>query len=546
MTTSEGYCEAPRRDRSASIRVLLLASGWPTGLIELASWIKRQGLAEPVICHVADAGDPRLLNTLRQHGPHVVGLRIEGGQFEAVRSLVAAVRRHSDAEIVLGGPTATSHPREVLEDCAVDYVFAGEAEESLAAFLRLARRPHSRDHLPAIPGLVYRYGGRVLWNTLPADGYGRSLPDSEAGLPGRRLRCLRNAARPVPTREVIVANRLDFSTLEPLAAELDSLYFTGGRGCPGACTFCAKLHGPEVRAKTAEQLLDEIEAADARVADGSLQVTRWKLFEHVDDPQLRERLVCWAAIYDEDFFLARRRAIRFFELWDGSPLRHRYRISVQTNPCSLLTADGCPHEELFYWIERLGPMVQLGAESFNSVLLNRWRKRHDLTQLEAALDALDCTGHDYTVFQLLTDFDSTPEELIDTLWLLARAAYRHRRMRIASSPLTIPLYDSDTRRGLEFGGRLAPGRVGHFSDYEQPQPQWMNPLVAELADLGDAELQFALNLKQRDGALEAAMRAVLDRIRKLPSNERAGMLNDRAEWAMGRVMEDRFQAIRPR
>ncbi len=89
-----------------------------------------------------------------------------------------------------------------------------------------------------------------------------------------RLRCLRNRIRPAATIELIAVNRLDWSLLESFSNEFDSLYFTAGRGCPGSCTFCAKLHGNEVRTKSARQLLEEIEAADAKVADGTIRLTR--------------------------------------------------------------------------------------------------------------------------------------------------------------------------------------------------------------------------------------------------------------------------------
>jgi len=472
--------------------------------------------------------------------PHVVGFRLEGGGFEPVRQYVAAVRLFCDAEVVLGGPTATSHPREVLEDTGADYVFAGEAEETFAQFLRLAREPHSKDRQPEIPGLAYRYGDRVYHNTLPRDGYGRSVLDGGDSLCGQRAACLRNLLRPVADGKVLAANRLDWSLLQGFLGSFDSLYFTGGRGCPGACTFCAKLHGQEVRIKSAGQLLEEIEAADAQVAAGALRVTRWPLFEHVDDSSLRERQAAWAAIYDEDFFLHRKRAMEFFRLWDRSPLKHRYRLSLQTNPCSLLASGGRVHEGLLEWIDRLKPMVQLGAESFHAEVLRRWHKRHTLAELETVLDALDRTRQDYTVFQLLTDFDTTPEELVETLRLLIASAYCHPRMRIASSPFTIPLYDSDTRAMLEYRGALAGDRVRHFTDYERPQPGWMDPLVADLADLADAELQWALHLTERNNALASAFEVVLARIRDeldRPAadvrRQRVLALYEQALWSMG-------------
>jgi len=496
----------------------------------------------------------QFLAKLVEFAPHVVGFRLEGGGIDLVKQYICATRLFSDAEIVLGGPTATSHPREVLDDTGADYVFAGEAEETFNQFLRLARLPDSRDHLPEIPGLAYRYTGRIYLNTLPRDGYDRNALD--AGRPSGRepIARLRNRVCPAASAAVLAANRLDWSLLKGFRREFDSFYFTGGRGCPGACTFCAKLHGQEVRIKPAQQLLEEIEAADAHVAAGTIQVSRWCLFEHVDDPQLRSQKVAWAAVYDEDFFLHRKRAIEFFRLWDQSPLKNRYRLSLQTNPCSLLTSMGQVHEELLAWIDRVKPMVQLGAESFNPELLARWHKRHNLAQLNTVLDALDRTRQDYTVFQLLTDFDTTPEELVETLRLLIENAYHRRRMRIASSPYMIPLHASGIRPYLEYRAGYE-SRVRHFTDYEQPQPGWMDPLVAELADLADAELRWALHLPQRESALSQAFEAVLARIDEevtqvrhardgSPSRRaRFDWLHEQAHWAMNRIRDVRFQGI---
>ena len=495
------------------------------------------------------------LRRLIEFDPHLVGFRIEGGGFEEVKGCVQAVRLVSEAQVVLGGPTATSHARDVLEECGADYVFAGEAEEPFNQFLRLAWQRDSLDRQPEIPGLAYRYGGRVYLNTLPQDGYERSAADVDAPAGAGARRCLRNLVRPAAPAAVIAANRLDWSICKGFGRELDSLFFTGGRGCPGACTFCARLHGQEVRVKPARQLLDEIEAADAQVRAGRLRLRQWNLFEHVGDPALQAKRASWASIFDEDFFLARGRAIDFFRLWDRSPLKERYRLSIQTNPCSLLAADGRAHEELLAWIDRLKPMVQLGAESFHPDLLARWHKRHTVEQLDRVLDALDRTRQDYSIFHLLTDFDSSAEEVVEAIRQLALRAYRHRRMRIASSPFTIPLYDSDARRSLEHSGRLDPRRVRHFTDYESPQPGWMDALAAELADLADGELQWALELATRDGALAAALEAVVRRIREeeeRPSGggaadgrwpERMRRLRHQAEAACLEAREAQFQSL---
>ena len=505
--------EASTRFRSP-IRVLLATAGWPSGILEVGSWAVRRPGVEVAILRIDGDDDGRLMEKLQGWRPHVVGFRVEGEPFAPIRQWTQTVREFSDAEVVLGGPTATSHPIDLLEWSGADYVFAGEAEETFSQFLELARRPNSRDLLPLVPGMAYRFGGGVYHNTLPADGFGLSLLDVGTGC-GTPLSNLRSGIRPIASKEVLSCCRLDWSLLAGFDQPFDSLYFTGGRGCPGACSFCANLHGTQVRIKSAGQLLEEIERADVCVAEGRLQVTRWPLFAHVDDGDFRMREVGWAAIYDEDFFLNVPRAIEFFGLWSRSTLSERYRISLQTNPCSLLSKRGVVHSELLRWIDRVKPMVQLGAESFNPVLLTRWHKRHDLAQLNLVLDALDSTGQDYTVFQLLTDFDTTAEELIETLRLLILAAFAHPRMRIASSPYTIPLYDSDTRRSLEFSGRLPRERIQDFRDYERPHPEWMDGLVAELADLADERLHWTVNPETRNGALLETMPVVVQHLEEL-------------------------------
>jgi len=459
---------------------------------------------------VANLGSS-FLEALLHFQPHAVGFRIEAGLLDLVCNWIEGVRLFTNSDILLGGPTATSHPAEVLEATGADYVFSGEAEEPLALFLELVRKRNDKGDAAQVPGLAYRYGCRIYVNTLPADGYGRTAADEAKGT--AKWAGLANKQRPFAGAKIVRANRLDYSLLHGFHDPLDSLYFTGGRGCPASCAFCANLHGTVVRVKSAEQLLEEIEQVHELVASGKLPVRAWPLFQYIDDSDLKYLKVSWAAIFDEDFFLAKRRAIKFFELWSQSPLRRNYRLSIQTNPRSMLGSNGEPDETLIKWIADLKIMVQLGVESFNQDLLLRWRKPHTLTQLEKVLDVLDSTAVDYTVFQILTDYDSTVPEFVETLCSLARAAARHRLMRVASTAYVIPLYDTAIREQLEFAGRIPTHMSQGYTGYECPHPEWLDPLVAELAELADAELRFALELSHRNAAIIAALEKVEQRLR---------------------------------
>ncbi|MDR1964978.1 MAG: hypothetical protein LBQ50_14500, partial [Planctomycetaceae bacterium] len=262
-----------------------------------------------------------------------------------------------------------------------------------------------------------------------------------------------------------------------------------------------------VRTKTAQQIIEELQGADQLVRNGKLRLTTWQLYQPTDHPVLKSQLVSWCSVFDEDFFLDRQRAIRFLQLYEFYGFQERYRLSFQTNPCSLLDRTGKPDVELFYWISRLKAMIQVGAESFHPDLLRRWNKRHTTEQLETVLDTLEKTGQDYNVFHILTDYHSTLVELREAVFLLLHSARRHRRMRIASSPFMIPLYDTDLRRELRFLGRL---QINNLTDYETPHPEWMNPHVARWADKIDEILQNALHPQLRDNALQKLESVIWD------------------------------------
>lgn len=83
----------------------------------------------------------------------------------------------------------------------------------------------------------------------------------------------------------------------------------------------------------------------------------------------------------------------------------------------------------------------------------------------------------------------------------------------------------------------------------------MDPLAADLAELADSELHWALELERRDGALAASFEAIVERIdrekerlRQDPRatrnrKQRIGELRERAKFALMEVKEARFRAV---
>ena len=438
---------------------------------------------------------------LLEFNPHVVGYRLETGGIGHLTGLTKATRHFSEAKIVVGGPTPTSHPKEVLAESGADYVFAGEAEEPFNRFLEFLGSG-DRFKLVSIPGLAYRHGDRVYHNTLPSDGYGRTKAETDIRGIGETTEGLLQKKRPFLDD---YNYELDWGLLENFTQEMEALNVTGGRGCYRDCIFCSKQHGYIPRIKSAQLLMKEIKALDRKVEDGTLKVAHYALFSDVDgdkiDWKLREREVMGLNIFDEDFFLDKNRAKQFFEMWEKSGFNRRYRLNFQTNPTSFLKRDGEFDEELMGWIERLKPMIQLGGESFNPAVLKRWNKPHTPEQLEKVSKRLSSMGLDHIVFTILSDQETTAEELIKSLELFSIKCLENRHMQMSPNPVTCPEYDSHLRLILEHKGLLKPKHIRHFDEYLGIHYEsFKDPFAAELIQL------------VKKAGYENPLEAVLDRL----------------------------------
>lgn len=462
-------------------RVLFGSVGWPCGIHEIASNINRLNLADVMIYRIGpDELSDEFINCLNDFKPDIVGFRIESGRFETVCRFIEKVREYLKTIIVLGGPTATLHPAEVLKQSGADYVFAGDAEKPFACFLELLQE------IPEIS--ISRKDRNFDFRTIPGLTWFSANERIEINPPE------------AVDEETLRKNELNWSFLYNFSEPLDSIYLTGGRGCPGQCSFCSRLHGRTVRTKPSKQIIEEIRGADRLVQNGKLLLTSWPLYKESPRNDLRPLSVSWCSVFDEDFFLDRKRAAEFLQQYEFYGFQKRYRLGFQTNPRSLLNPNDRPNEEIFYWISRTQAMIQLGAESFHPKLLRRWNKRHTVQQLEAVLDGLDRCGQDYNVFHILTDYDSTVDEVRETTTLLLETAARHPKMRIASTAFMIPLYGTKLQQDLERSGRM---NIGHFTDYEQAHPEWMDPEVVRFAEKIDDALQQALYPELREQSLQA-------------------------------------------
>jgi radical SAM superfamily enzyme YgiQ (UPF0313 family) len=155
---------------------------------------------------------------------------------DLVRNMIAEIRRHSSAPIVMGGVGFSVMPRQILEYCDADFGIVREGEATFPALLhRLScGKPHND-----LPGLVYRDGGTI-----------HSVPPAVADL-----------STVTPHQRIFVDNDKYFARGGMVAVETK-------RGCNRSCIYCVEpsAKGRAIRLRPPNAVVDEIE----RLADRGL------------------------------------------------------------------------------------------------------------------------------------------------------------------------------------------------------------------------------------------------------------------------------------
>jgi anaerobic magnesium-protoporphyrin IX monomethyl ester cyclase len=206
----------------------------PLGLAYLAGALERAGCTVRIMdCVVFPYSDQWLNDLMIDFGPHLVGATAVTMTVDhAVRVLDQAKAIDPAVTTVLGGPHATFCARELLDGNArLDVVACGEGETTV---VELAAAIGERRPLEAVPGIVFRRGGRLVETPRPPlVDLNRLAPPARHRIPLGRYRAL---GLPVS--------------------------MTTSRGCPFRCIFCVgrKMVGARVRYRHPVGVVDEMEA----------------------------------------------------------------------------------------------------------------------------------------------------------------------------------------------------------------------------------------------------------------------------------------------
>ena len=158
-----------------------------------------------------------LIAHLERYTPELVGIslrQIENNELfghrsylEDTRSIVETVKKHSRAEMVIGGAGFTLFPEELLRYLELPYGIAGDGERALPLLIQYLQ---DEADLASIPGICYWDDKRVIVN------------------PPAKIRDF--GGLPFPTYDLL--------DLQQYMALVPSLPIEGRRGCDLACSFC--------------------------------------------------------------------------------------------------------------------------------------------------------------------------------------------------------------------------------------------------------------------------------------------------------------------
>ena len=229
-----------------SNRVLLISANrctdpdpvFPLGLAHLNAALRTAGHQTRWLDRLVNLD--RLVDTLREFQPHLIGISLRNIDdvlihqrekfYDELAPLIATLRTHSPAPVVLGGSGFSIFPERLLTLTQADYGIAGEGEPGILALLDAL---HCGGDLGSVPGLVHRRNGVVVAN--PHGPGHRELQLTEADFP------------PEIARNYLLA--------------CDTLNLQTQRGCHFLCCYCTYpvIEGKHNRRRPPELVAAELE-----------------------------------------------------------------------------------------------------------------------------------------------------------------------------------------------------------------------------------------------------------------------------------------------
>ena len=302
-----------------------------------------------------------LVREITQYKPDLLGFSAMTHEIHASATMAAKLKEQLRVPAIIGGPHVTALPEQTLAEFPTfDYGVYGEGEFTLA---ELAGQWEAKDGLHGINGLIHREGEKIIVNP----------------------------ARPFMNEEEL--NRLPRPAFSHYYGEnrtalhkRDAYYvmFTS-RGCPYACAFCMQVLGRQVRRRSMESVLEEMEFAAKHYGAHT--------FDFADEIFLMNVPQTFALLNE---FIRR-----------GYPKRFRW---------SGLTRANFVNDELIGLAKRAGCYrLAMGVESGDEAVLKHIDKRITIEQVQKAVETIKRHKIPLGTYYILGHPHETPESANKTV-----------------------------------------------------------------------------------------------------------------------------------
>jgi len=212
----------------------------PLGLMYLAAVIQPQGHQVKIFAsRFHPDNDGRLEKELRDFEPDYIGLSAMVPEMDSFhRWARIACGLPGVRAVVGGGPYATAMPFQAMEDRNIDALVLGEGEISLSRLLKKWEEPGA-ERGSEIPGVLFRKDEGLSGGNFPDP-----IPDLD------RI--------PFPAWDLINLDSYRRHKWTGNPPQCRYIHILTSRGCPYRCSYCHQMFGKIYRARTAENVVDEI------------------------------------------------------------------------------------------------------------------------------------------------------------------------------------------------------------------------------------------------------------------------------------------------
>ena len=310
----------------------------PEGLLYVAAALEDRGHQVTVIDNeVLGLNDDELLNKIAHTQPEMVGMGATTPEFPRIANLLNIIHNELGAVTVLGGPHGSAISENIISsNPGIYYVVRGEGEITTVELVESLKNGVPPESLP---GLAFRRNGEVV---LTPD---RPLISDLDKLPW-------------PARHLLDSHEYRYPSRGRGMQEVATMITS--RGCPYSCIFCYSMHGHQVRYRSVDSVINEVESV-------------------INDYGIR-----YIIFHDECFTLSKKRVLNFCDEVLRKQLDIRWFCftrgdTIDEEMAERMAAAGCVK-------------ISLGVESGSQEMLDRSGKRTRLDKIDRAFRILDKAG----------------------------------------------------------------------------------------------------------------------------------------------------------